>query len=246
MGKSPRFAYLHNPTPGWKDSMYDEFKWNEVQTTVRIVDAIIISNNLKTNIIASKTFANNSSRRATFNGSITEEVQETVETNWSSSIEVEVSQTISCEVDILGAGSVGKDVSMSCGMTFSVGGSFSKSETLGTESGASFELDPGESAVLELVASKGVLKAKIKYIAELSGQVAINYKDRYNGHFCYGPYIKDVMEKHDPKHYAEYTQEIEVQYYTDTKVELRDEKGELKKTYSVIGLEGMIDKPMVK
>lgn len=105
-GKRPTDVYVHSPTP-W-DDLYKRYDWDEVRTTLSAVSAKILEVTSEPVIISTKTFTNNSSKPATFNASISDQVENTVESNWSESSTVTAEQSIHYEIGFLGTGGGGE------------------------------------------------------------------------------------------------------------------------------------------
>lgn len=224
-GKRPNDAYLHSPTP-W-DDLYKTYGWPEVQTVLVVQSATIRGITSEPVIVATKTFTNSSSKKATFDASISDQVTNTVESNWSETDTIEVGQKFIYNVSFLGAGG-GGETSMSYSHSWGQGGSESKSITVGSSSGVQVELEPGESVEAVLTASRGVMKVRVVYRAYLTGDTAINYNPRYKDHHFWALGIGGVMGAASLPTTREYTEDMEIGYYSNSKIELRDPAGNLK------------------
>lgn len=220
-GKRPHDAYLHSPTP-W-DDLYKRFYWPEVQTVLRVRRAEIVSISSAPTIIATRTFTNNSkTKSATFNTSISEQVTDTSTSSWSETSKIEINQKFSYGVTVQG------ETTLNYQHTWGHSGSETKTTTVGSTEGLTVELDPGESVVAHLSASKGTMKVRITYDASLTGDVAVNYNPTYKGHHFWGLGINGVMQAHGLPSTMSFTEDIEVGYYSNAKVELVDSKGTLR------------------
>lgn len=222
-GKAPDDAYVCSPTP-WKD-LYKRYDWPQVQTLFSVVSASILGVTSKPVIVASQTFENTSNVSAEFDCAITQEVSVTAESNWSNASTVEVGQTISYGISFLGAGGAG-ETSLGYSQTWEQGGSESESVTLGTSSGVTVTLQPGESVESELTASRGKLTVQIVYQQTLSGFTAINYGDRYQGHHFWALDINDVMSAAGYPTAITTTETIEIDYYANSKIVLKNPQGQ--------------------
>jgi hypothetical protein len=229
-GKKPNDAYLHSPTP-W-DDLYKTYGWSEVQTILDVKSAKITEITSEPVIVATKKFVNNSSKKATFDASISDQVTNTTESNWSQTDTIDVGQKITYDVSFLGAGG-GGETSMSYSHSWGQGGSESKSITVGSSSGVSVELEPGESIEAVLSASRGVMKVRIVYMAHLTGSTAVNYNPTYKDHHFWSLPITGVMSAASLSTNREFTEDIEICYYSDAKIELRNPQGQLKATFLV-------------
>ncbi|NCS36269.1 MAG: follicular epithelium yolk protein subunit [Microcystis aeruginosa G11-01] len=222
-GQAPNDAYVCSPTP-WGD-LYQTYGWPQIQTLFSVVSASILGVTSEPTIVASQIFQNSSSVPAEFNCGITQEVSVTTESNWSNSSTVEVGQTISYDISFLGAGA-GGETSLSYSETWEQGGSESESVTLGSSSGVTVTLQPGQSVVSELTASKGKLTVQIVYQQTLSGVTAINYGNTYKGHHFWALNINAVMSAAGYPTTITTTETIEIDFYANSKIVLKDPQGQ--------------------
>ena len=224
-GKSPNDAYLHSPTP-WGD-LYKTYSWPQVQMGLVVQSAEILGITSEPVIVKTQEFRNNSSQKGTFNVSISETVNNTTSTNWSTGGTLSIGQKFEYGVSFLGTGAKG-ETSMSYSQSWGVGGGESKSVTVGSTAGVSVELDPGEAVVAELSASRGVMKVRIRYNAYLIGNTAINYNPTYKGHHFWSLGISGVMSSGGIFNSVKSTEDIEIGYYSNSKIELKDPAGIVK------------------
>ena len=216
-GQQPKDAYLHSPTP-W-DDLYKRYAWPQVQTVVTAESAEILDITSKPVVLKTQTFTNSSSLPATFNVSVTDSVSETMTSNWSTERTVSVSQTIKYEVGFLGTGG-GGETSLSYSQSWGKGGAESKRVTLGSSSGISIKLDPGQSVTAKLSASSGVMKVRVRYKAHLIGTTAVNYNPTYKDHHFWAFDIGGVMSAAGVPNSVITTEDIEIDYYSRAKTDL--------------------------
>ena len=213
-GKKPNDAYLHSPTP-W-DDLYKTYGWSEVQTILDVKSAKITEITSEPVIVATKKFVNSSSKKATFDASISDQVTNTTESNWSQTDTIDVGQKITYDVSFLGAGG-GGETSMSYSHSWGQGGSESKSITVGSSSGVSVELEPGESIEAVLSASRGVMKVRIVYMkmdadGHIVGQLAENYSvSENNTRWTF--YLRDDLYWSDGEKVTPEDVEFSIRYY---------------------------------
>lgn len=217
-GKSPHDAFLRSPTP-WHD-LYKRYHWQEVQVVLAVQRAEILEITSEPTIMKTQEFVNNSSETATFNVAISESVQDTVSSHWSTGGTLTVGQEIEYGVDFIV--DVKGKTSISYSQSWGIGGEHSKTVTVGSESGMSVELKPQEAVEARLSASRGVMKVRITYRAHLIGQTAINYKHKYKGHHFWALPIGLVMAAGKISNSNESTEEIKIGYYSNSKIELID------------------------
>ncbi|UCS92145.1 follicular epithelium yolk protein subunit [Echinicola marina] len=218
-GKSPNDAYLHSPTP-WGD-LYKTYSWPQVNMVLVVQSAEILGITSEPVIVKTQEFTNESSKKGTFNVAISESVNNTTSSNWSVGGSLSVGQKITYGVEFLGTGVKG-ETSLSYSQSWGTGGQESKSITVGSTSGVSVQLDPGESVLAELSASRGVMKVRIRYNAYLIGSTAINYNPTYKGHHFFSLGIGGVMSSGGISNSIQSTEDIEIGYYSNSKIELKD------------------------
>ena len=234
-GKSPNDAYLHSNTP-WGD-LYKTYKWPQVQMVLFVQDAKILGITSEPVIVKTQEFANNSSQKATFNVEISESVNNTTSSTWSKVSTLTIGQKFSYDVNFLGSGG-GGETSMSYSEAWGSGGAKSKSIALGSTCGVTVELDPGESVVARLSASRGTMKVQIRYKAYLTGMTAVNYNPTWKGHHFWALPVSRVMSAGCISNSVESIEDIEIGYYSNSKIELKDKKTDaLKSTHSLDDLD---------
>lgn len=225
-GKGPNDAYLHSPTP-WGD-LYKKNSWPQVQTVLVPTNAEILEITSQPLILKTQTFENQSEEAATFNVSVTDTVSETVASNWTTGGSLSIGQKFEYGVEFLGVG--GKaDTRLSYSQSWGIGGEKSKSVTVGSTAGLEVELEPGESVVAELSASRGVMKVQFQYNAYIIGDTAVNFNPRRRGHHFWAFDIGAVMSSAGIPNSNESTEHIEIGYYSNGKIVLKDAKSGLVK-----------------
>lgn len=218
-GKNPNDAYLHSDTP-WGD-LYKTYNWPQVQTMLVVDSATITGITSEPVIVAQQTFKNTSQIKGTFNVGISQSVTNTVTSSWTNSDTLTVGQKFSYKVTFLGAGG-GGETSLTYSHTWSETKTESQAITVGTSSGVSVPLDPGQAVNAVLTASRGVMKVRLTYRAYLIGNTAINYNPTYKDHhfWCLG--IGSVMAAAGISNSKTVTEDLEIGFYTNSQIELRD------------------------
>jgi hypothetical protein len=219
MGKNPNDAYLHSVTP-WGD-LYKTYDWPQVETVLVVESATITGITSEPVIVATQVFSNNSSHKGTFNVSISDQVANTSTSTWSKTATINVEQKFTYKVEFLGVGAGGETT-----MSYSQEWGEIKTETLtvtvGTSRGVTMELNPGQSVEAILSASRGVMKIRIVYKAYLIGCTAIDYNPPYNGHYFWALDIDPVMSIGGIPNLKTFTQDIEIGFYSKSKIEIKD------------------------
>ena len=227
-GKAPNDAYLRSPTP-WGD-LYKTYSWPQVQTILNVESSEILGITSEPVIVKTQEFVNNSSKTGIFDVAISDQVENTASNQWSTGGELSIEEKISYSIDFIGEAK--GEVSLKYSQSWGIGGSHSSSVTVGSTSGVTVELEPGESVVAELSASRGVMKVRLRYNAYLTGYVAVNYDPTYKDHHFWALPVGDVMKSGGIPNSVKSTEDIEVGYYSNSKIVLRDKSsGVQKATY---------------
>ena len=219
-GKRPNDAYLCSPTP-WGD-LYKTYNWEQTNTVVT-ASAEILDITSKPVALKTETFENNSSHDANFQVSVTDTVSDTVSSSWNTGGSLLIGQKIKYMVGFLGTGAESES-SISSTRSWGEGGSTSKIVTVGSSASVSVTLKPQQAVVATLTASRGVMKVRIRYNAHLTGTTAINYNPTYQGHHFWSLNLGSVMSAGDIPNSVQSTEDIEVGYYSNGKVELKDKE----------------------
>lgn len=217
-GQQPDAAYLHNPTPPYGNNYGD---WPQVQTTLVYSSAEILGITSKPVALKTQTFTNDSSEPATFTVSISDSVSETASSNWSTGGTLTVGQKISYKIGFLGSGA-GGETSLSYSQSWGIGGSNSKTVTVGSQSSVSVTIPPNKAIIASLSASRGVMTVRIRYNAFLTGYTYAYYKKEYKGYHSWGTPLPAIMANSDIPNSIESTEDIEIGYYSDSKIEIKD------------------------
>lgn len=218
-GRRPADAYLRSPTP-WGD-LYQSFEWAQVSRILTPQKARILAVTSEPTIVATQIFHNNSTKTAQFKAQITQDVDNMVSSTWEKGCELSIGQSIEYGFDIAVASVSGKT---EFSYTSNWGESATKSETVrvGTEAGVTISLEPNQTVIAELYATRGSMKIQVDYKASLSGSVAVNYDDVYRGHHFWSLDVNAVMKAGGLKRSVRSSEMILLNYYSDSKVVLKD------------------------
>jgi hypothetical protein len=218
-GHRPDDAYLHSPTP-WND-LYKTYNWSQVQTVIVVESAKILEITSEPEIIAQETFSNTSSVKGTFNCGISDTVTNTTGSSWTNSNAIEVDQTFKYDVSFLGTGG-GGETSLKYTHSWSDTKTESTSVTVGQTSGVSVDLQPGQSVLAVLSASRGTMKVQITYRAYLTGGTAVNYGNKYNGHHFWYYDIGSIMAGNNISNSITVSEVITIGYYANASIQIKD------------------------
>ncbi|WP_158782455.1 ETX/MTX2 family pore-forming toxin [Pantoea sp. BAV 3049] len=218
-GREPNDAFLRETTQ-W-GGLYGPYGGTEVSRTLRPVSARILSQNTSPVIVMTQDFVNHSSVPATFNTGISQSVENTVSSNWSTGGTLSVSAGVEISVGFLGTGGTAT-ASISYEQSWGIGGERSTSVVLGSSSGVEVTLAPGQAVTAELVATRGTMRTEVVYSGSLSGQCALNYYPRYKEHHFWFLPITRVMANSNIGNAISSTQILDVGFYTNASIIVRD------------------------
>ncbi len=214
-GKKPNEAYLHSSTP-WGD-LYKKYHWPEVETTLTIKKAEVLSTNSKPVIVATAIFDNTKGSEAyTYHAKVWEQVSNTEEHTWSSSDSITVSQSVKYGTKFGGQ--------TTASYTHEWGKSHTESQTInvGFETGVDVTVQPGQERVVNLSATLGTMTVRVTYDASLSGDVATNYNPTYKGHHFWEMPITEVLSAvHRPSSKV-ITEDVVISFYSNATVQVVD------------------------
>ncbi|CAH2221628.1 jg17235 [Pararge aegeria aegeria] len=218
-GAIPKDVYLKSPTP-WGD-LYKKNNWDQVSRILTVKSAIIKEGSFKSVLILAQDFDNNSNKTIKVNAGISQSVENTLTTSWSSSKDVTISQEIEYDLNVIFAKVSG---TTSFSYTSSWGKSEEKSEsvTIGTNTGVEIELNPHQSATAVLSANRCSLEILVEYIVTLRGNVAINFKKKHEGHHFYGPSINSVMKSGGLETQKSFHETVRIGVFTDASLSVTD------------------------
>ncbi|CAK1549106.1 unnamed protein product [Leptosia nina] len=217
----PHSVYLRSPTP-WHD-LYKTNNWEQVSRILSVKSATIKINDKQTTVVLSQDFENYSNTNVKVNTALSQTVENSVTTSWSSSHEWGVSQEIQYDVNVIFAKLAG---TTAFSWTSNWGKSEEKSETftIGATSAMETELKPGQAVTAILTGNKRVLEVEVVYAATLRGNVAVNFKKPFKGHHFYGPSIIGVMNTAGLDTEKIYVETIKVGVYIDHSLKVYDKK----------------------
>ena len=127
---------------------------------------------------------------------------------------------ISYTFGFLGTG-VGGETRFGLELGFGYNKTWTKEVSTGMETGVSVELKPGESAIVELCAGSGTMRARVTYEAHLTGMTAANYYYKYKGQYYWGLPIGEVLGGSKK---VQVVEDIEVGYYSNVSAKVRNAK----------------------
>ena len=198
------------------------------------VSAEIISFTSEPVIVKQQTFINSSSQTGVFECAISEEVSETSTNSWSTGGAFTASQMIEYKIGFLGTGG-GGETTMEYTQSWGKSGENSTTTTVGQTSGVKVTLEPGESVIASLSASRGVMNIKIRYQSVLTGRTAVNYNPTYQGHHFWGLWLPSVMSEASVSNKIFSEETIKVDYYSNGEIKLLDPSTRaVRKTIKVI------------
>lgn len=214
-GRQPNDIFFKDPT-SWGNK-FAEYGWTPLTTTLRPVSFTLLGQNQKSTVLVTDSFTNNSPTVSTWNVSLTKQVENTNSSTWSkeNSFGVDVSATAGINIEIFEASTT---ISTSFSHTWGQSQTTSETTTIGTTSGFSVEVQPGQTRSAILKATLGTYTLRVDYDAVLSGGVFANYNPTANGHhFWYIP-IGNILYDGNLTNRVRTSQNIETNKYFDGQI----------------------------
>ncbi|CAH4037566.1 spherulin-2A-like [Pieris brassicae] len=215
----PQSVYLKSPTP-WND-LYKTNDWEQVSRILSVKSATLKLNNKQNTVVLSQDFENYSNSTIKVNTALSQSVENSISTSWSVSKEWSVSQQFEYDVNVIFAKIAG-----TTGFTWTSnwGKNEEKSETftIGATSSVETELKPGQAVTAILTGNKRVLEIEVVYAATLRGNVAVNFKKSFRGHYFYGPSIVSVLNTAGMDTEKLITENIKIGVYIDHSLKVFD------------------------
>lgn len=170
--------------------------------------------------VTTREFINNSKFKATYTG-ISQFIDQTVSNTWNKSSELTVGQRINYSIQF-GAGEIGGATTFSYMSGWGQDTTQSQSVMIGCNNGVSVDLEPGQSVVASLTASKYTMEIELEYNAKLSGYVAYNFPESYSGTKVWAFDINVFLDAVQLENVKTSKEIIKINFFTDSKVILSD------------------------
>ncbi|XP_049882314.1 spherulin-2A-like [Pectinophora gossypiella] len=220
-GTQPTNVYIKSPTP-WGD-LYTKYHWEQIKRVLSVKSSRMKGIRKTPVVVLSQDFENLLNNTIKVNTGISQTVENTITTSWTRNKEIVISQEVEYDVNVL--------FSKITGTTgFSYSSSWGESEersetiTIGTTSNVETELQPGQRATAILTATRGYLEIEVEYLATLRGNLAVNFKKKYNGHHFHGPPIGNVLNSGGMSNEKTATEVIKVGFYADATLKIYDKR----------------------
>ncbi|XP_049707829.2 spherulin-2A [Helicoverpa armigera] len=217
-GAKPEDVFLNNPTPF--GDLYTDHKWNPVTKIIKPEKAQILDLSYFPFVINNELFNNTASAPTTAMTQIGVPLQEDVMSFWETPAEIfteDIKYTFKVKSSSIPVKSSFSYISKMGENVLN-----SRSVFIGSETGMVVSLEPNQAVLVELVASKGTLKAKLDYKTILSGSVAVNYANRYKDHYIWSLDINKVLEAGGMNFTTVTSEVIDFTFYVNSKVNIRD------------------------
>ncbi len=218
LGKRPDSVYLSDPTPG---NLYQSRNWEPVTVRLRPASASIVSIDTTPTQLAMRELTNNSSKPADYDCSVSADVTDSVDTNWSNTLALGFSQSVN-----YGTNFVGGETSINLQTDFQKGGSQSRSVSMGVMSGVMVALEPGEKVIATLTASKGTMNVRVLFDVYLTGVIAARFDSVYKWQHDWPVDIAGALEALRSTNRLTITNDIAIDYFSSGEVSLSDQAGQ--------------------
>ncbi|XP_023938323.1 spherulin-2A-like [Bicyclus anynana] len=212
-GWAPDNVYLRNPTP-W-GGLYKSLNWEPVKRVVLPKKATILTVETKPELIKIKSLNNDDSEKKVYNEKIEHHFETTVSSTWDeNALEGE---DIHYHFDMKKP-----EVTKYFGFTAKLGENTFKTLPINIEKELMITLEPKQNAKIEVLATKEIMKIRVDYETGLVGAVAMNYDKEYKGHRFWAMDINTVLEAGGMRKNLQSSEVIDVVYYKDAKVLVKD------------------------
>ncbi len=219
----PNDAFVKGPTP-WND-LYKTYNWDQVKVVWTPVSAEIISAESVPFVVDVETLSNDASNSEPLivKGQLSQVLSNGIQWSWESSAgkSASVSAEVEVEVGFLGKGAKAKaGGSTTITSNFSKGGSETLSKSIASTASLQQNLNPGKSVEFVMTASQGNLQARVVYEQTLTGNVAVNYNPKFNGHHFYAIPVNSLLKARQQMTFQEFkpkrlTQVFNIDNYTN-------------------------------
>jgi hypothetical protein len=218
-GKKPNDTFLSSPTP-WGD-LYIKYGWSQVQAVLVVDSATVTDITDQLEVVNAVSFKNGSSISGTFNCGISQSVFNTVTHETSYNNQLKFGLKVNYAVKPLGVGVEGE---ISFDYSHDFGSKDTKSEmiTIGQSAGLIVTLAAGQEVKSVLTASRGKMKVRVVYRIHLTGDIAVNYDPTFKDHHFHALPIESVMQAAGIENNHTVTEDIEIGFYSNARVELQD------------------------
>ncbi|WDV47427.1 ETX/MTX2 family pore-forming toxin [Clostridiaceae bacterium M8S5] len=176
-------------------------------------------------IVKTQKFINNSDVAGKFNVAISDTVTDSVTNSWSTTSTITVGQKIGYGIKFLGGGT--GETSISYSQSWTQGGSHTTTITVGSTSGVTVDLEPGQSVLAVLSASRGKLNVKVVYEAYIYGTLYVSTV----GGFIVKVDVQELLKRMNKPNSILTTENLSIGYYGNSTIELK--KGDQTKVYFV-------------
>lgn len=217
LGARPDSVYLGDPTPG---DLYRTRNWEPVTARIRPASATVLESTTSPTQIAVREFINRSSKPADYDCSISADVTDVVESNWSNTLALGISQSIN-----YGTMFVGGETSINLQTDFQTGGSNSQALSLGYSSGVMVNLEPDEKRIVTLTAEKGAMTVRVLFDVYLTGVVAAHFKGIYKWEHDWPVDIAGAFEAVKQSHKLTITNDVKIDYFSSGQIIVEDGTG---------------------
>lgn len=222
-GRIPNDVFFCDPTP-W-NNLYDTYGWRPVKRHLKVVACEVVQVTSVPTIVATRKLFNKSKNTATFQTSITETVTNSVAHKKMTQHTIKVGQSISYGINFIAEGKGETTFEY----TYNWGEDITKTQSteLSSSSQVTVVLEPGQSAIAELHAKKGVIKLKATYEAYVDGLIACNYHPRHKGHHFWAFPARELLKPN----VQTIVEDVTIDYYSDGETILKDIEGQMMSPY---------------
>lgn len=179
---TPDEVYINDPV-GDDGAMFKGYGWDPVSLHLKPIFAVVTNPKIESSDVGKQIKQNKSDIEVEMDGAFETEVENSTETNWSTTSELKISEAISFDFEFFGS-----TTTLSFSQQWQEGGSKTKTMTVGQTSGIKVKTPPKTEFHFTNTANIGTATIQITYEASLSGGIVAKYRKAYQAPGSAGPH----------------------------------------------------------
>lgn len=211
LGKYPDDIYLNDPTK--YGNIYENYNWTPVKRNLRVKNIKVIEVIKENIIVKNHEYINNTTNTINVNISIYETIENRVTSFWNNNGLPE--DSISYNIDYNFHGNI-----ISFKNQWRKNNFHSVSLPFGIKKDGYINIEPGNKATVRLKGKKLVILIEVTYVANLIGNVVLNYAHLYGKYHFWAPSVGNIMKAAGLINKIMTTELLEVHCYAEPSVDV--------------------------
>ncbi|XP_013178385.1 PREDICTED: uncharacterized protein LOC106125651, partial [Papilio xuthus] len=213
LGKEPDDIFINDPTK--YGNLYEKYNWTPVKRKLQVKNIKIIEIITDNIIIKNQECINNTTRNIKKNISIYEIIEDTVRSFWYKNGLPEESILYNMSYNFHGQ-------IKSFENQWRKNNFHSVSLPFGIKKDGYINIKPGGKATIRLKGKKMIILIEVLYLANLIGNVVVNYAHLYGKYHFWAPTVNDIMKANNITNRILTTELLEIRCYSDPIIEIFD------------------------